>query len=725
MGINKIILCSLGSCLSIISVQSEEHKLNDGKPNVLFIILDDMCDWAKYLGGNNQAITPNLDKLAARGVNFSNAYAAVPLSNPSRTAILTGIQPFETGVSNNETKIADFPLANNSLMMPQHFKNNGYTTICSGKVFHTKPTTDIMKNMWDDMTSIDGGVTPYVKNSILPLNLKWDLRDFEEWTGPDTDFPDVVNSQKIIDFISESHDKPFFAAMGFYRPHMPWTAPKRYFDLYDINQIRRPLILEDDLSDLPKYAVDYFIGTDARNNQKLLSQSGNWWEQLIRAYLACVSFADDRVGLIVDALEKSPYADNTLIVLLGDNGFHHGEKERWGKSALWREACHVPLLIIPPKNDVRISKGICPSVVSLIDLYPTLIDICHLPKIEHQLAGNSLMPLLSDVNTVWNKPSISASTPGNFAVHSNNWNLIKYVNNSYELYNINEDENEFVNLANNPEYKTLVDSLSSFLPTSWYTATSDSIVNSISEDFSSPKWAVEILKLNPTYTNPYDGSNFTLNSLKLYLGKYVLKGSIAGTKGSPNCALPGITHGDSTTAIAYRFTNSGNLSYLEFPKMNSAGKLTIHVRDCNATTDSKLTLQQYIDEDWTTITELPVHKANDYNVTSIDEVITYPININSEVKLRIHGGDKFIQIFEVKIENFNQTGLNKLALLPFKITGRRLMVSQPSKISVYSMIGVLLFEKLIENEIVLPESMGYGLFIVKTGLNTQKIVLSR
>jgi len=473
METKKIILYSLGTCIVAGTVQGEtKKKAANEKPNVLFIIMDDMCDWAHFMGGNNQVKTPNLDRLAARGVTFSNAYTAVPLSNPSRTALFTGIQPFVTGIYNNTHPITNSPVANNSLFMPQHFHNNGYTTVCSGKIFHTKPSKDVLTNMWDDMDYIDGGYGPFIKNSTLPVEFREKWRDYEEWTGPDTDFPDVVNSQKMIDFIGQKHDKPFFAAMGFYRPHNPYTAPKRYFDMYDINKIKRPVTIPDDLNDVPAYAIEHFIGEKALKKNRALSIAGNYSEQLIRAYLACVSFTDDRVGMILDKLDKSPYADNTLIVLIGDNGFHHGEKERWGKSALWREACHVPVVIVAPKGDKRFIKGICTSPVSLIDLYPTLIEACHLPKVETKLAGNSLMPLLSNVNTKWDKPSISTFLPGNFTIHSNQWNFIRYFDGSEELYNISNDENEFVNLAGKPEYKETVNTLSSFVPKTWQQAVS-------------------------------------------------------------------------------------------------------------------------------------------------------------------------------------------------------------------------------------------------------------
>ena len=382
--------------------------------------------------------------------------------------MMSGMQPSVTGIYNNQQPISGSSVANNSLFMPQHFKNNGYYTLIAGKIFHTKPSSGILQNMWDDMSNIDGGYGPFFKTPNLPQNLQGKWQDYQEWEGPDADFPDVRNSQKVIDFLGQKHDKPFFVAMGFYRPHTPWTAPKRYFDEYDVNAIKLPVTIPDDLNDIPAYAIDHFIGQNQINKQKILSSTGKkYWQQMVRAYLACVSFADDRIGMILDALDKSPYSKNTLIVLVGDNGYHHGEKERWGKSALWREACHVPLIIAGPKDDKRIKSGKCESVVNSIDLYPTLIDACNLPKINNQLAGSSLMSLLLDPGSKRDKPSITTFLPGNFGVHSGKWNYIHYVDGSQELYDVSGDENEFVNLAGKPKYKSTIDSLSIFLPKTW------------------------------------------------------------------------------------------------------------------------------------------------------------------------------------------------------------------------------------------------------------------
>ena len=223
------------------------------KPNVLLIIMDDMRDWAQFLGANKQVSTPNLNRLAQQGVWFQNTYCAAPFSNPSRTAIFTGLQPFTTGIYNNNQQLQHSTVVEGCVMMPEHFKTNGYTTLWSGKVFHNKPSNATIAKGWDDWECHDGGYGPWIKHSIIPANLndgQW--KNFEAWTGPDTDFPDVVNANHVIDFLGKPHDKPFFIAMGFYRPHEPYTAPKRFFDQYDLNLIQRPPLLANDLDDVPQ-----------------------------------------------------------------------------------------------------------------------------------------------------------------------------------------------------------------------------------------------------------------------------------------------------------------------------------------------------------------------------------------------------------------------------------------------------------------------------------------
>jgi arylsulfatase A-like enzyme len=435
------------------------------RPNVLFIIMDDMNDRTQYLG-DNQANTPNLNRLAAQGVWFANGYTAVPVSNPSRTAMMTGLQPFVTGVYNNNHQLQDSEVVNESRMMPLHFRENGYYTLYAGKIFHNKPSTAALDAMWDDRSNADGGYGPFIKNSTIPSNLyvdKW--RDWQPWTGPDTDFPDVVNSRKVVDFLGKEHDSPFFIALGLYRPHTPYTAPKRYFDMYPLENIVLPEVPADDFDDISPYAVKTFAGPAQRENHRKWAEAG-LWKHLIRSYLACTTFSDELVGNVLTALENSPYADNTIVVLVGDNGFHSGEKERFGKAALWRQSCNVPFIVSWPGGK-NMDKGKVEAPVSLIDIYPTLVSLCGLPAVD-ALAGNDLSPLMEDIGATWNKPCISTMNPGNFVVHLGNWNYLRYADGvSEELYNIQADEPEFHNLADDPSYAAIKAQLAAYVPKTW------------------------------------------------------------------------------------------------------------------------------------------------------------------------------------------------------------------------------------------------------------------
>lgn len=449
---------------SVLSAQCFATQAEDSKPNVLFIMMDDMCDWHNYLGGNKQVITPNLDRLAARGVFFSNAYCGAPLSNPSRCSLLTGIPPYISGIYENTgsgNEWQDSPQVNSALSMPEQFKNNGYKTILSGKIYHTKPTNAKLNQNWDDRTNMDGGYGPWPSTTTYPNSGKW--QNIEEWTGPDTDFPDVVNSKKIIDFLGQSHDKPFFAAMGFYRPHTPYSAPKRYFDMYDADTLQVPANIPDDLDDIPTYAYNNFIKGGISFHNMLSAGDQSLWKERVKAYMACVTFADDRIGMILDALDASPYADNTIIVMIGDNGFHLGQKKRWGKSALWREASHVPMLVVGTKNGAIPSGKRCDAVVSLLDVYPTLNEICDFPAITPQTVyGKSLQTLLENPSMEWDVPVVTAYLPGNFAIHSNDWSYIRYTNGTEELYSTT-DEDEFYNLAGDSQYDSVKEYMQQFI----------------------------------------------------------------------------------------------------------------------------------------------------------------------------------------------------------------------------------------------------------------------
>lgn len=430
-------------------------------PNVLFIAIDDMNDWTGYLQGHPQVKTPNLDQFARQGMVFRNTHCAAPICNPSRTAVLSGLSPHTTGVYLNgrghDWKKSE-PIKT-AMALPQLFKENGYHTLWAGKIFHGRPKGPALKAMWDDMTHADGGNGPTAINDHVPETAtRFKAFDWDEWENPDNDFADVNNTRKVIDFLKEEHAKPFFAAMGFYRPHNPWTAPKRYFSPFPMDQVKLPEAVADDLNDVPAAAIE--IRDSAAKHDELVRISQD--KPLVRAYLASIYFMDDLLGQILKALDESPYADNTIVVIWSDHGYHHGEKENWGKSALWEQTTRCLLTIrLPHGKSNGKSTG---TPVNLLDLYPTLVDLCNLPQPTQQLDGLSLKPLLDDPTQTRKIPSITWYGADNVSVRSTDYRLIRYFDGSMELYDHRNDPREWNNLATDPEYKPIIDDLQKAIP---------------------------------------------------------------------------------------------------------------------------------------------------------------------------------------------------------------------------------------------------------------------
>ena len=218
------------------------------KPNVLFVAIDDLNDYLSLLRGYPGLKTPNIERFAQTAMTFTRAYCAAPVCNPSRAAILTGIAPSRTGVYENSDAWQRSKPATDAVIMPEHFKANGYKTMWSGKIFHTRPGPKRMAAMFDDATNKDGGQLPNAKVKVIPSSIKRPpLFNYEAWTGPDNDFPDVRNAAVTANRLSKTHDKPFFLAHGIYRPHNPWTAPKRFFDMYPHRKLKIPPLIEGDL----------------------------------------------------------------------------------------------------------------------------------------------------------------------------------------------------------------------------------------------------------------------------------------------------------------------------------------------------------------------------------------------------------------------------------------------------------------------------------------------
>jgi len=440
------------------------------KPNILLISVDDMNDWAGCLNGYPGVQTPNMDRLAQRGRLFTNAHCPSPLCNPSRTALLTGLAPHNSGVYGNGHWWR--PARPNLISLPMHFKNNGYETVGAGKTFHHPPGFNppdqwdeyfmqVFDDAWDrklhpDITPTDPP-TPHPLNGITPYEheFDWGVLDITE-----EDYGDAKAIAWASDYLKRDHSKPFFLAVGTFRPHLPCYAPQKYFDQYPQGRIQLPPFLDTDIENLPPLGQKFAA---ARRNcyEKVIDH--DQWEIAVQAYLACITFADAQIGRLLDALEQSGHANNTIIVFFSDNGFHLGEKQHWHKSTLWERATHVPFIISAPNITHPGQSSNRP--VSLQDIYPTLIDLCDLPpRPNHPLDGESLLPLLTDPNAHWRESTLTTFQPGNHAVRTERWRYIRYVDGGEELYDRQEDPNEWHNLASYSDYKNIISDLQQCVP---------------------------------------------------------------------------------------------------------------------------------------------------------------------------------------------------------------------------------------------------------------------
>jgi arylsulfatase A-like enzyme len=457
---NMIVAMLSVLCLGLTSVNADETN----KPNVLFIAVDDLRDWVGHLGHPNVK-TPAMDRLARRGVSFTRAYCAAPLCNPSRISLLTGIAPSRSGVYGNGEKLREkLP---DAVTLMQHFRSSGYVVQGGGKIFHGRSAYD--KASWDYYFRPQGtrGRPGVQRDTNLPGSA---------WTpwGPlaisDEEMFDGKIAGWVVSQLKKSHSKPFFLACGFTKPHLPWYVPKKYFDMHPQQSIKLPLTVEGDLDDLPdfgkKLAREVYDPSGEKNFAVLGGDhknviANNQWRTAVQAYLATISFVDAQVGPVLDALDQSEHADNTIVVLWGDHGWHLGEKEHWRKHALWDVSTRTPLIISAPQGVAR--GQLCQRPVSLLDLYPTLIDLCGLQKREG-LDGKSLLPLLKNPQGEWPHPAVMTFGFKNHAIRSERWRYIQYHDGTEELYDHHQDPHEWTNLAADLQYKEVIRQLQASLP---------------------------------------------------------------------------------------------------------------------------------------------------------------------------------------------------------------------------------------------------------------------
>jgi arylsulfatase A-like enzyme len=472
--ISRLIFLALVAAFASSAVAATKSRSAYGKQNVLFIIADDLRDYTGWLGGHSQSVTPNMDRLAKLGMRFTNAHCNFALCNPSRTSLMTGLLPSSSGVFGNEqdwrrsVQIAGKPT------LPEHFKQQGFLTAAAGKVFHANhggPEGRLngwhggrrgfeLDAAWDQRFPSTGVQIPdlpvHTGQNFNGLNIwHWD------WGGIPVEDDKTDDGQVVAfaaDFLGKKQKKPFFFALGLYRPHSPWYVPQKYFDALPLESIKLPEVKADDLDDLPAIAKPGKDGYHAEIVAK------NLWKEAVRAYLANVAFCDAMLGRVLEAVEKGPNAKNTIIVFTSDHGWYFGEKQMWHKGKLWEPTTRIPLSVYAP--GVTQPESVSAQPVALIDLYPTLCDLVKVSKPEH-LDGTSLKPLLADPAAKRDKPAITCMGGGKnagYAARDERWRYIRYSDGSEELYDHQNDPNEWANLAAKPEHAAEKTRLAAFFP---------------------------------------------------------------------------------------------------------------------------------------------------------------------------------------------------------------------------------------------------------------------
>ena len=493
---SKIIIVIFFSSLAMFSCnQGHERK----KPNVLFISVDDLNDWIEPLHAHNQVLTPNLNKLTHEGLLFTNAHCTQAVCTASRNSVLSGIHPSTSGWyhSPNEYAANYDKVMSRHQMLPEFFKTNGYNTFVVGKIFHQGATdfpdkvndfwTECAPEFWDENKMEphikesgkgyggwkfypfpkDGGrLYQYVMNNDTIKHIKNTGHSLcggplEADEIPKNGMYDEQIAKWGIEKMKEDHNEPFFLAVGFVRPHVPYTAPQEYFDLYNSDNLKVPEVPDDEMSDIPVFGKSVAYGARTpRGGWYDVNQIPGYRKELVHSYLACVSFVDEQIGRLINGLKESGHWDDTIIVLWSDHGQHFGEKKHYRKQALWEESTKVPLYFRIPNIE---NSGRIKQVVSLLDIYPTLTQLCNLP-IQNKLEGKSLVPLLENTDLVWERPVLSCWYYNNYSVRSNNWRYIRYRSGSEELYNHEIDPGEHNNLALDTKYDSIISEHKKWIP---------------------------------------------------------------------------------------------------------------------------------------------------------------------------------------------------------------------------------------------------------------------
>lgn len=449
------------------------------EPDVLFINIDDLNDWVGVLGGHPQTKTPNIDALAARGMLFTNAHTPGAACLPARTAILTGVSPFNSGIY---TQLGDWrtnPRLAGISTLPRYFRENGYLTLGAGKLFHAHTYGIVGFTGQQDYMAWDAyfpSLERQLPDEVFPAPGQTDgaavgngisTGHFDFYPTVTTD--DAMGDGQVVNWVIQQLEAastgPRFLSAGIFRPHLPWYVPQKYFDMHPVEDIVLPEYLETDLDDVPPAWAE-LIGAepdlDTSTMGWIKEQGTRKWQEAVQGYLASISFTDAMVGKLINALDASGRADKTIIVLWADHGFHLGEKDNWGKMTLWDETTNVPFIIVAP--GVTTPGSYSDEVVSTQSIYPTLIELAGLDRPEF-VDGTSLVPLLRNPEMSWDDVAITTyGAYGNFTVRDDRYRYIVYADGQEEFYDIENDPNEWTNLADDPRYRSLKQELAARIP---------------------------------------------------------------------------------------------------------------------------------------------------------------------------------------------------------------------------------------------------------------------
>ncbi len=436
------------------------------QPNILFISVDDLNDYVNVMDGPIRAFTPNIDRLASQGTLFTNAHSQAPICGPSRASIMTGLYPSSTGnyfqVEDDHISKAN-GLSQKAIFMSQYFGQHGYKTMAIGKVFHNGDRANTFGEYGGGYDWF--GPFPKERFNYDPSKIEGKIggtqTDWGAFPEFDSLMPDYKYAQWAVQKLQESHEDPFFLAVGFIRPHVPWHVPQKWFDMFPLESIQTPPFKSNDFDDIPAFSRRVNNAPMMPTTEELIKNGQ--WKEVIQAYLACVAFVDAQIGKVLTALEESPYAENTIVVLWSDHGHHLGEKNRVSKQSLWERDSRTLLLFKDIKGD---GGKVSHKPVQLMDIYPTLLELSGLPAYE-LAEGNSLANLIHHPDMDWPHVALTIYGIGNVAIRSDQYRLIQYEDGSQELYDLIEDPYEWTNLANSQKHAGIILELQKAIPKKW------------------------------------------------------------------------------------------------------------------------------------------------------------------------------------------------------------------------------------------------------------------